>query len=349
MSTSEFTLVNHDSSMAKLRASMERVGVAMTPELFVRTISNVYHEVEAQRHSIDMHAYFRRSGGYEVFKQVLTAAKRTIKGPVAILNIGCGAGYDLEVLSEVFPHDAVRKVVCCDISADMQSLARVRSNGYHCRFVLGHAREAMVYGPYDLIVTHAMIHHVADLKSFFETIDEGVVPGGALVTGHEPNHRFWTNSECQAVLQRLRSSLSRRKKLAKYTDPYRYVFKVARMLGMADDVSLEARINRILRERYEFKSELSAQEIRRLVDVHVPDAFPGDFKIGLDGFDWEALQKEFLPKFELGSVGTSGYLGETCTPADLPKRWQQINQHLAQKYPLDGSNFSAFWHKREDQ
>lgn len=114
---------------------------------------------------------------------------------------------------------------------------------------------------------------------------------------------------------------------------------------MADEVSLETRVNGILRERAGFAGDLTPQEIRRLVDVHVPDWFPGNFKIGLDGFDWEMLQANFLPNFKLEWVGTSGYLGPTCSPADMSRRWQQINSQLAAKYPLAGSNFSAFWRK----
>jgi len=349
MSNSEFTLVDHEVSMAMLQASMKRVGAQMTPDKFVRSVSNAYHEVEANRHAIDMHAYFRGSGGYKVFKEALIAAKSAIQGPVSILNIGCGAGYDLEVLREVFPSEAVRKVVCCDISADMLSLARERANGYPCRFLLSPANEALVYGPYDLVVTHAMIKHVPNLKAFFQTVEEAIVPGGGLVTGHEPNQRYWTNAECMQVFQKVRISLRRRRNRKKLVDPSRYLFRVARLVGMADDVSLESKVNTILRERTGLKGDLTAQEIRRLVDVHVPDWFTGNFKIGLDGFDWEMLQKEFLKRFEMAWVGTSGYLGPAVSSTDMPKYWQQVNDELAAKYPFDGSNFSAFWRKRDKQ
>jgi 2-polyprenyl-3-methyl-5-hydroxy-6-metoxy-1,4-benzoquinol methylase len=343
----DFKLVNHESSLSKLMATMKRVGVAFDPEEFIRLVSNAYHEVEAQRHAVDMHAYFRNSGGYENFKQSLQMAKKAIDRPVSILNVGCGAGWDLEVMREVFSNEEVKKVVCCDISADMQAIARQKANGYPCRFVLARVNEALVYGPYDLVVTHAMVHHVADLASFLSTITRAVVPGGAYVMGHEPNNRFWVNEECQSYLRRMRTTESRRRRMTKYLKPSAYVFKAARMLGVTADDSLEERINRILRTRHGFKSNLTPQEIRRLVDVHVPDWFAGDFKIGLDGFEWDHLQSDFLQSFTLAWVGTSSYLGETCSASDLPERWQDVDLQLAKKYPLDGSNFSAFWWKKE--
>lgn len=343
----DFKLVNHENSFSRLKATMERVGVTCDPEEFVLVVSNAYHEVEAQRHAVDLHAYFRTSGGYENFKQALQRARKALDRPVSILNVGCGAGFDLEVLREVFSNEEVKKVVCCDISADMQAIARQKANGYPCRFVLAKVDEALVYGPYDLVVTHAMVHHVADLASFLSTINRAVVPGGAYVMGHEPNSRFWLNTECQSQLNRMRTTESRRRRMRKYLKPSSYIFKAARMLGVSADDSLEERINRILRMRHQFKSDLTPQEIRRLVDVHVPDWFGGNFKIGFDGFDLDQLRSEFLRGFKLAWVGTSGYLGETCSASDLPERWQKVDRQLAEKYPLDGSNFSAFWWKKE--
>lgn len=67
MSCTELTLVDHQNSMEKLKASMTRVGASMLPADFIRAVSNAYHEVEAPRHAVDMHAYFRSSGGAQRF------------------------------------------------------------------------------------------------------------------------------------------------------------------------------------------------------------------------------------------------------------------------------------------
>jgi SAM-dependent methyltransferase len=346
MSQTEIRLVDHDRSLPRLRSTMNRVGASMPPQDFIYVVSNAYHEVEAQRHAIDMHAYFRSSGGYRALKQALMAAKESFDQPVSILNIGCGAGYDLEVLREVFSPADVRKIVCCDISVDMQTIARKQARGYPCRFVLGHAEEALVYGSYDLVITNAMIHHVADLEAFFGVLERNVRPGGGFVMGHEPNARYWRNPECMAVLNKLRAARRRRRNTSKLLKPSRYFYKLAQVLGVAGEETLETRINRILREHAGFTGDLTLQEIHRLVDVHVPNGADEEFKIGLDGFDWEELQRGLLSSFQLAWVESSGYMGETCSPSALPRRWREINDRLAAKYPLDGSNFSAFWRRR---
>jgi cyclopropane fatty-acyl-phospholipid synthase-like methyltransferase len=324
---------------------MERVGVSMSPEKFIRIVSNAYHELEAPRHAVEMHSYFRRSGAHETFKEALRASKKALKKGIRILDLGCGAGYDLEVLKEVFTKEEVGKIVCFDISAEMQALAKKKVDGYPCEFILGNMWDALARGPYDLVVSHAMVHHVADLSAFFGVVKRALVPGGGYVMGHEPNNRYWNNKECMVVLHELRAFERKRRNRRKYFKPSRYIFKLARILRLASNDSLESRINKVLRGRYGFKSELMPREIHRLVDIHVPDATPGEFKIGYDGFEWEQLQIECLQGFELAWVGTVGYMGETCSPEDLPQRWREINDRLAAKYPLDGSNFSAYWRK----
>lgn len=345
MTEKEFRLSDHENSLSKLQSTMNRVGVTMTPGEFIRVVSNAYHEVEAQHHAIDMHAYFRSSGGYETFRRALMLAKETLGRPLSILNIGCGAGYDLEVLRELFAPDEVKKIVCSDISVDMQTIARKQGAGYPCRFVLGHVAEALVYGPYDLVVTNAMIHHVADLSSFFKDVERAVVPGGGFVMGHEPNARYWRNPECMAALKTLRNSRQWRRTIKKFLDPSKYIYKAAQVCGVARDESLQTRVNRLLRERG-FTSDLTLAELHRLVDVHVPNGADEEFKIGLDGFDWEVLQRDLLSNFELRFVESCGYLGETCSPVMMSRRWRSINDRLAARYPLDGSNFSAFWRRK---
>ena len=165
--------------------------------------------------------------------------------------------------------------------------------------------------------------------------------------GSEPNNRYWTNAECREVLEAKNRSERRRRQVRKFFEPRRYWGKFARLAGWADDEGLPANINQLLRQWYHFKADLTVQEIARLVDVHVPDGLPGNFRIGLDGFDVAELRTGFLKNFELQWVGTSGYLGATCNPKDLPRRWREADARLAARFPLDGGNFSALWWKPE--
>lgn len=341
------TLFDHANNMPKLLATMARVGTRMSPGEFVRTVSNAYYAAHADQHATAMHAFFRRSGFMDRFQEALVRARKDLDKPIAVLNIGCGAGYELEVLQQVFSRADIRRILCSDISPQMLARARQKANGYKCQFLLADAEGAVAYGPYDLVVTHAMVHHIADLSSFFAVVDRAVAPGGAYVMGSEPNARYWVNEECMEVLEKKNLAERRRLQRAKYLNPVRYARKAARLVGLRGLVggaTVWERVNRMLRRQHGFVADLSPAEIGGLVDVHVPGS-GGRFNIGAKGFDLVEIQKTYFQNFELVWVGTTGYMGASCSATDLPGRWQRLDAVLAAKYPMDGSNLCAYWRK----
>ncbi len=340
----QFILFDHQNSMSKLKSTMERVGAKSRPNEFIRIVSNVYHAVESEKYATDMPAEFKSCGSYAIFKQALLKAKSAFNRPVSVLDLGCGTGYDLDVLQEVYAKDEIKQFVCADISSEMLNYCRGKVGDYPRRFVLGGIEESLPLGPYDLIITHSLVHHIPNLVNFFESLRTGLEIGGGYVMGHEPNKRFWNNPECMSIVEQMQTSERRKKQFHKYLEPQRYVSKITGMMRSTLNESLEGRVNRILQKDFGFANDLTPQEIHRLVDVHIPDGLPGQFKIGLDGFDWGQLQKNFLQNFELKWVATTSYMGKT-NPAHLPQKWQEVNRDLAVKYPLDGAVFSAFWKK----
>src|SRR5208282_3127836 len=171
----------------------------------------------------------------------------SLRRPLSILDIGCGTGYDLEVLREVFPAAEVKSIVCCDISPEMLARARPKAEGYACRFIVGDASHTLDGGPYDLAVTHALVHHIPDLAAFFHVLRQAVVAGGGYVMGHEPNRRHWNNVECRAVLETFNRARRRTRRLRKCLAPRCYVAKALRMLGWLEPNNLESSVNRALR------------------------------------------------------------------------------------------------------
>ena len=340
-----FTLVNHSQSLKRLRGVMDRVGTAMSPEVFVITVSNVYHAVMAETYADQIHDMFRSSGSRQNFRQALCFAKERLSRPPVVLNLGCGAGYDFEVLREVFSRDEVAEVLCLDPSPEMLELAGRGAEGYPCRFLVGEIGEALDNAPYDLIITHSLVHHIPDLMSFFLAIDRLVASGGIYVMGHEPNRRFWNNRECRTVLEEYEKQQRRYKGFIKYLNPNRYLGRLKRALRLQEDEGWEARVNARLRQDHRLKGNLTCQEIWRLVDIHVPDPFDGDFSIGLNGFEHEELQAQYLPDWNLESFTSWGYLG-LHNSAEVSGPWQSASASLAEKYPDDGSNFAAVWRKK---
>jgi SAM-dependent methyltransferase len=341
-----FVLVDHDVSVARLETLIRRVGASMSGEEFIRAVNTAYYEVEARHHTTEIHEYFHRSGAHGHFRQALATAAQWLPRPLAILDIGCGAGYDLEVIREVFPRDQVELLVGLDVSADMMDRAGATADGYPCRMILGSLNDALAYTPFHLVVTHAMVHHIPNLAYFFRMIDRALPPGGIYLMGHEPNRRHWENLDRMPLLRRLQAAARRRRVMRKFLQPSRYIRRLGRMLGLVEDPSLESKVNRILREQLGFTDNLTPKELHRLIDIHVPDRLPGDFRIGFNGFDWNELGSTMLGNFQITSLVTYGYTLEATSPKYSPKNWERWDAALAKEHPLDGIYFTALWKKQ---
>lgn len=338
---------NGEKGRAFLKASMQRVGSRMSAKEFIKIVSNTYHAIEADHYVRVRHALFPRSGSYNDLRAALIQCRQCLPATSVILNIGCGAGYEAGVLREIFERDEVRRIVLSDISREMMQKAESRLAPLYreIEFNIG-SIEDLDLGVFDLVMTHSLVHHIADLPAFFKTVCRATGAGGYYLMAHEPSIRFYRNSECLWVYNEVRTSESRRKMLTKWIDPRRWVGKFLRVIRPGNAPrGLYQKINDQLRDSYGFTSDLSPREIEKLVDIHSPCSLPGDFNIGYDGFDWETMHQFFLKDFELVKIWTSDYMGGT-NPSRLPLRWQQVNDALAEKYPLDGSNFTVLWRKR---
>lgn len=339
-------LANGRMGMASLEASMQRVGAQMSPRQFIQAVSNIYHALEAENYVRVRHALFPQSGSYHDLKAALIQCKQHLQVPITILDVGCGAGYEAGIVREIFESTDVPKIVLTDISPDMVRNAKMRLASLYpnMEFQLG-TIECLGLGVFDLVITHSLVHHIADLSAFFNVIASVTAPGRYYIMGHEPSSRFYKNTECRWVYNEMQWSERRRKMLAKLVNPRRWVGKLRRMMRPDErDRTIYRKVNDRLRATCGFTADLAPREIEKLVDIHSPCNLPGDFSIGLDGFDWEHLQSSFLQEFDLMRVWTSDYMGGT-NPSQLPLRWQQANDALAEKYPLDGSNFTLLLRK----
>lgn len=337
-------LVDHPRSLARLESTMRRVGATMNPEAFISIVSNAYHAAVARDYAENMHRMFRTSGSHEHFRRAMQRAKSLLGPQPLILNPGCGAGYDLEVIKEVFAADEIAEVVCLEPSLDMLELARSKVANYPCRLSTDNFAETVAPASVDLIVTHSLVHHIADLDRFFHDLNAVVKPGGCYVMGHEPNRAFWQNRECLALNEQYASERRYRHRLAKLVDPRRYVRRLLRGVGWQAPQGWEDKVNNALRREFGLVGNLTCQEIWRLVDIHVPDPFAGDFKIGYDGFSCQQMHETFLKDWRLEHFASWGYLG-LQNPAEAPMHWRNIDQAMADRYPGDGSSFAAVWRK----
>jgi len=324
MQSTQFSLVDHETSITALSELISQAGVSLEPESFITLVSEVFQTVQATHAAADMSARFRADAGYRTFREALQFAQQRLRQPVSVLVLGCGAGYAgcgpayaVSVLQEVFPAGAVRK------------LREMATSPIYPEELQG--------APYDVVVSHSMWHFIPGLVRFAAGFADLVQPGGYYIMGREPNARFVANAECREHRAAARKSIRLRGKLlAMLRRPLKYRHTAARPM------TLHEQINRVLRTRHNFQIDLTAGQISRLVDPHFPVESSTMFHIGCNGFDWTHLGTDFLPSFELAWVGTAGHLG-VLDRARLSRRWIREEARLAQQYPYDGSSFSAVW------
>lgn len=326
----ELRLHDHDSNLARLEALMKRIGAMLDPFEFLGLVQRTYQELQPAGTEEQMVARLRACPSHEIFRAALDRARPQSRPPVKALVIGCGAGYAgmtasyaAGVLKEVFgPDTAIEE---CNVTPEMIA------SGIHP------ARQ------FDVIVTHSMMHRFANLARLFAFIDTRLADGGVFVMGHEPNARFFRNADCAQALTELCAANRRRRRLRDLADPVRWWQRAAQLLGKRPEPSLLEQVNIVLRLRHGFTSDLTPDEITRLIDIHRPVEQNTGFSIGLSGFDCDQLEREFLAGFRRLWLGTSGHLGYTHSDS---KEWRERQSQLAARYPDDGAVLSVCWQKQ---
>jgi hypothetical protein len=188
------------------------------------------------------------------------------------------------------------------------------------------------------------LHFVHDPRPLCRLLLELIAPGGAYVMANEPNARFWLNPVCVREMRKVGEAEARTRRLRNLASPSRYWSRLRRLADPGEPSDWVARMNVLLRQRFGLTAALSAKEIVRIVDPHLPDHYPGDYPLGFQGVSWSDLEAGPLRGLSVDIVRTSGYVSRD-NPDRVPERFRAIDEKLAADYPLDGCSFSALWRK----
>ena len=330
-------LANYQESVDCLSDVMKRVHTQLTVPEFIEAVAVTFQEVRNDEPQDVMQRRFRAAGSFPMFQKALRLSLRARGEAQSILVMGCGRGFAGEpadfaahVVNEIFLSKRT-SVATCNLSS-----AFLRQDPERLFSISPFAGQ---HGSFDLVVTHSLLHYIPDLTAAFTLIRRLLKPSGGLILSHEPNSRFWKDDACQETVRALGKEVR--------AGQWRRRFSVNRLYrlfrattGRTERIS--DRVNRKLMERYVLTGSLAENEIQRLVDIHRPEAVPGTFRIGLNGFDPQDLTQTYLPGFRLIWVGSSDHLGYASS-ASLSPKWQRREQTLAASRPLAGCVFTAYW------
>jgi ubiquinone/menaquinone biosynthesis C-methylase UbiE len=154
----------------------------------IRDVNTRYHDVAADSYDAKWGIDFGEPGRAQVLMKLRKALGHAVEKPFGrSLEIGAGTGYfSLNLLQA----GVIGEAVCTDISPGM--LATLRGNAERLGLAVETVEtdaETLPFddASFDLVLGHAILHHIPDLDRAFAEFHRVLRPGGTVVFAGEPS------------------------------------------------------------------------------------------------------------------------------------------------------------------
>jgi ubiquinone/menaquinone biosynthesis C-methylase UbiE len=155
----------------------------------IREVNTRYHDVAADSYDAKWGIDFGEPGRRQVLMKLRKVLARDVleRGFERSLEIGSGTGYfSLNLLQA----GTIREATCTDISPGM--LATLRGNAERLGLAVETVETDAERLPFeeetfDLVLGHAILHHIPDLPRAFAEFERVLKPGGTVVFAGEPS------------------------------------------------------------------------------------------------------------------------------------------------------------------
>jgi ubiquinone/menaquinone biosynthesis C-methylase UbiE len=153
----------------------------------IRDVNTRYHDVAADHYDAKWGIDFGEVGREQVLAKIDKAVGHRPDGWARSLEIGCGTGYfTLNLLRA----GMIGNATCTDISPGM--LAALRANAAQLELEV-HTEQVdaerlpFADASFDLVLGHAILHHIPDLDRAFAEFERVLAPGGTVLFAGEPS------------------------------------------------------------------------------------------------------------------------------------------------------------------
>jgi ubiquinone/menaquinone biosynthesis C-methylase UbiE len=153
----------------------------------IQDVNTRYHDLAAGHYDSKWAIDFGERGCEQVLGKVEKALGRPPGRYGRSLEIGAGTGY---FTLNLMLAGVIEEATCSDISAGMLSTleANARDAGVELRTELADAaRLPFADGSFDLVLGHAVLHHIPDLSLAFAEFERVLAPGCTLLFAGEPS------------------------------------------------------------------------------------------------------------------------------------------------------------------
>jgi ubiquinone/menaquinone biosynthesis C-methylase UbiE len=170
------------------RASIwcRHVQPVLSPEE-IRDANTRYHDVAADHYDAKWGIDFGEIGREQVVAKVRKALGREPAPFARSLEIGSGTGYFTLNLMRA---GLIEQATCSDISPGMLETLRANAAGLGLEVATVQAdaeRLPFADASFDLVLGHAVLHHIPDLQRAFAEFERVLVPGGTVLFAGEPS------------------------------------------------------------------------------------------------------------------------------------------------------------------
>lgn len=321
--------------------NLERLAALVAPYGPRKPLAELVLEVNNLHHAFESEDYDRQHP--EVFVQLRPLWREMIhqaithggRGPLRILDFGCGTGFEAEQLVRHLPRERIAELICYDTSPEMLARCRAKIAPIlpQARFCCALPDAAPTGARYSLLATNSVLHHLPDPLATVAALMPLLAPDAVWLAGHEPSRRFYQNSECAAQYAELR----REQRWRRFLSPGPYVRRLKQAAGLASAPSRQAAARAFACGLFERKPPASV--IRRLVDVHSGASPQG-------GFDPAAMERALADAWQLVWTQSYSFMG-TVYEGRLRGKWRRVSEELKRKHPADGANFCAVWRRAQ--
>jgi ubiquinone/menaquinone biosynthesis C-methylase UbiE len=153
----------------------------------IRDVNTRYHDVAADHYDSKWGIDFGDIGSSQVIAKVQKALGGSPEGFARSLEIGSGTGYFTLNLMRA---GLIEQATCTDISPGMLSAlsANAERLGLKVKTVPTDAEQLpFADESFDLVIGHAILHHIPDLGQAFREFARVLVPGGTVLFAGEPS------------------------------------------------------------------------------------------------------------------------------------------------------------------
>jgi 2-polyprenyl-3-methyl-5-hydroxy-6-metoxy-1,4-benzoquinol methylase len=317
---------------------MKKKGVKLSKESFHAEVNIVFHNIEARTYD-KIHADMNNSLQQQ-FNLIVDDVLQTmgVSDMFRILDIGCGTGLSTEKLLNTKLKSQLSSVYLLDTSSEMLKECKQKAEGWGINYniIEGYIFTLPEKSDFDIILICSVLHHIPNLKVFFEQINKIVKPGGCVIHLQDPNGDFLNSPEYSARLKDISNVSTKSFSLRKIMDPFFRNIKLKLGVGNLDHID---EVNKELIKRNIITSVLTAKELWSVTDIHVED-LPFSTNKGISFNYLEGI----LSGYELVKRRSYGFYGRL--KSDLPENLKIEEERLISEVNISGRQLACVWLKK---